>query len=219
MKSISFNNEGIEAILDNRKTMTRRPIKPQLKMKLDGVYQRNKRMLWNQYSIKGFLEKCPYGKVGDKLWVKETFRVDNYDGGYDNGVQESGGRDYDAGGALVSYYADNHVFKKMVDGEDYEPEEFYFNKKNIGKKRPLILMPRWASRITLEIVDIKVERVQDISAMDCISEGIKRSDKQEIKERVDDEVNRFKNLWNKIYGKDAWNRNDWCWCVEFRRVK
>ena len=85
--------------------------------------------------------------------------------------------------------------------------------KQCEKWKLSIHMPKWASRITLEITDVRVERVQEIILADVEKEGI-----------VDKPISApeasslFLKLWNSLYGKDAWERNDWVWVIEFRRV-
>jgi len=147
-KSIIFNSEMVKAILTGRKTQTRKVIKPQLIQPREDAYfdTYNGGPQWNWWSPdnKQFLTqiiKCPYGKVGERLWVRETW--------------------YDA-------------FKKT----DYDSGCIYRATQNRPELdhqwewRSSIHMPRWASRITLEITDVRVERVQDINGEDAIKEGI-----------------------------------------------
>ncbi len=138
---IIFNTEMIKAILEGRKTQTRR-IMPLTKNGCFTCSAVKADLDPNTYQKEVIEVEGKYGYKGDRLWVREAFKVEAFDSGYDNGVTEGGSQDYCAGGALVSYYTDNNVFKKSVDGEDWEPEEFHFNEKNIGKKRPSIHMPR-----------------------------------------------------------------------------
>lgn len=82
--------------------------------------------------------------------------------------------------------------------------------------RPSIHMPRWASRITLEIVDIRVQRVQDISGPDCWAEGIARAGWD--CERYGSVVECYRDLWESINGPGSWDVNPWVWVVEFHRL-
>lgn len=166
------------------------------------------------------VRECPYGQPGDRLWVRETWRV--------RGGEEY---EYQQHRPSVMYRAD------MVDFEQYG-------------WRPSIFMPRWASRITLEITNIRVERLQSITAMDAVSEGIERSNAVGVRDRAIEEVTMFRDLWNSINakpkpvkGKDGtishyvsypfedvretktyrgkpWyvTGDPWVWVVEFRRV-
>ena len=79
---------------------------------------------------------------------------------------------------------------------------------------PSIFMPRWASRITLEIVSVRVERVQEISRGDAMEEGCPFPNMA----KGPDTRQWFKDLWENIHGHDAWERNDWVWVIEFRRL-
>ncbi len=162
---IIFNAEMVKAILEGRKTQTRRVIKPQPSVTSSG----------NDFFIKlGYKEKCPYGQVGDRLWVKESFR----------------------------------------------PSE------DIKWKSPRF-MPRQSSRITLEITDVRVERLQEISIKDMIAEGLKT--KAWRNEDVKNDLSiQFQELWDKINTKKfhvlpinkhplSWDSNPWIWCLTFKR--
>ena len=142
----------VRAILDGRKTQTRRVVKP----------KPDDSGLWNN-------DKCPYGKPGDRLWVRETFFVD---------------------GPRIQYRADHHG----------APKETIW--------KPSIFMPRSASRILLEITDIRVERLHDISADDEKKEGIYSP----IHELL------FWALWQKINGPESWDANPWVWVITFKKI-
>jgi len=99
-----------------------------------------------------------------------------------------------------------------------------------GKWRPSIFMPRWASRITLEIVDVRVERVQDITLEDCVAEGIEEAvimmvyppTPERLREAAETIArDRFRELWDSINAKKGfgWDANPWCWCISFRRIE
>jgi hypothetical protein len=112
----------------------------------------------------------------------------------------------------------DHVIYKADDGSAKSagyPKE--------PKWRPSIHMPRWASRITLEIVTVRVERVQEISLEDVMDEGFKQEFIENAYMSLGDERDRMQNLymklWNTIYGKTfPWESNPWCWCISFRRL-
>jgi len=197
--------------------MTRRIVKPQFNQ------------LWGQgvcigddfYSIHVDIKdsngvwkwiKCPYGKVGDRLWVRETFY---------NDIQ-GGSSDIDH----VYYPAD----AKSKDWCCELIPECCCCEAGKPKLTPSILMPRWASRINLEITGIKVERLQDISGDDAKAEGVKpvpfyNGTVEAIWEPTygvkgsDSYTAAFQSLWQSINGPDSWDENPWVWCVSFKRVK
>jgi len=162
MKPIIFNSEMVRAILDEKKTQTRRVIKPQPKAVLSQLENSN---LWT-YTLCEKEWKCPYGKVGDKLWVRETWA----------NCKGLGIVDENENPAEIIYRAD-------------EPwaEEWK------GNWKPSIFMPHCYTRITLEITNIRVERVQDITEYDAKAEGVKEFPK-DFKEQLYYKC--FRDLWN-----------------------
>lgn len=160
---------------------------------------------------------CPYGQPGDRLWVRESFRLlDVFDGDSPNTVAD---RCLNAG--YPKPWAPTH----------YEADGWRDNWQHVGtpphqggppvagKLRPGIHMPRWASRITLEIVAVRVERLNDISEADAAAEGIEPmflGDTDEMK-RLGARV-AFKSLWESINGAGSWEANPWVWVIEFRRT-
>lgn len=198
-RPILFNSEMVRAILEGRKTQTRRVVKPQPKADQSFVG-------WITAStIKGEVGKakwaapdqppfetrtsvrCPCGARGDRLWVKETWTT--------AGCRKAGSIED------VQYRAD----------EDDDAVIWI----------PSIFMPRWASRITLEVVSVRVERLQDMAdgsargCEDAIAEGINRGAVQ----YRGHEVELYKNLWESINGPGSWDTNPWVWVVEFRHVE
>lgn len=190
---ILFKAEMVRAILDDRKTQTRRVIKPQPE-----DYHGMARHDWLWYGRKehsampfdDYVFSCPYGKPGDRLWVREKHCFD---------VQLTEDRWH------VVY--DNP--SEMPHWSNYD------NDKNpkLNKWRPSIHMPRWASRILLEVTDVRVERVNEISEADCEAEGLKL-----LQGGIKSE---FRVLWDSINEKRGfgWDKNPWCWCVSFKRIK
>jgi hypothetical protein len=150
---ILFSGAMVNAILEGRKTQTRRVVKPQ---PIAGDPANIGCLLWSyrnyEYSTEGMRTEfikdcsCPYGVPGDRLWVRETWRTDKEYNPYSPLQIDSG--------APVLYTSDNG------------------NSSIIGKIRPSIHMPRWASRITLDIASIRVERLQEISEDDSFKEGV-----------------------------------------------
>lgn len=184
-RPILFKGEMVNAILDGRKTQTRRVIKPQPNCVHD-----NHRWVW----LKEKWVDCPYGQPGDRLWVRETF--------CDLGAGTIPGR--------ILYRASFN---------DLDLEMFHQSGHGSPIWHPSIFMPRWASRITLEIVNVRVERVQDISIADCVAEGIKDSNDLKYLAGSGIEKTEYCLLWDKINGKTyPWQSNPWVWVIEFKRI-
>jgi hypothetical protein len=220
-KPIIFNTEMVRAILDGRKTQTRRVVKMPFKEMHDyqhGSFSCNglewfysaPRVLGNPANGDVVYEtaakiKCPYGQVGDTLWVRETFSMfwgqwTEYGWEYDSDDGRRLGKEMpDAKFQLVH--------KASWDGDiEYE----YW--------RPSIFMPKWASRITLKITDVRVERLKDIRPRDAASEGVSAEypDGGEAPKSFN-YVEAFRGLWDSINAKRgySWESNPYVWVVEF----
>jgi hypothetical protein len=190
-KPVLFNGEMVRAILDGRKTQTRRVIKPQPENRyIGGATWKDMDKLFEQ-----LIERdCPYGEPGDNLWVRETWATPgNYDDIKPSLLPNSGITKSD-----IAYRAT----------EEYG-ETYY-------KWRPSIFMCRWMSRINLQVKDVRVERVQDISEADVLAEGCALqswgSDKPWPRTAG------FAELWDSINEKRGgygWATNPWVWVVEF----
>ena len=229
-RPILFSAPMVNAILDGKKTQTRRVVKP---------YEPNFRTVTVPQGVvcrneDGFTYRstCPYGQVGDQLWVRESF---NYSTDKELHPDEK---------PNPAPQRSNYLSKHLVyaaDGVKSHPE--------FGKARwkPSIHMPRWASRIQLEITDIGVERLQDISEEDAKSEGIIFAGKsvngfdmyahhgavhtmKELGGSGDSKLadvefigrtakQAFMKLWQKINGAESWDKNPWVWVIEFERIK
>ena len=191
-RPILFSASMVNAILKGRKTMTRRVIKVNCSGRAKAVgSSRN----WH-LADPDVIQACPYGKVGDALWVRETFRQAWKATTYSNGV----------------VYRSDSV--KSLGMDEYS---------NRHKWKPSIFMPRWASRITLEITSVNTERLQDISEEDAVSEGVTRKHTTHWPDGdpgfIDDVGRRnFSALWESINGKGSWELNPWCWVIEFNRI-
>ena len=174
-RPILFSGEMVRAILDGRKTQTRRVVKPP-----KGMSER--------YAGVDF--PCPYGVRGDRLWVREAFSRCAC-GLCLRGWPKNGYH-------MPSYRADT------------ERDIVY---------HPSIHMPRWASRIDLEITGIRVERVQDISEHDVLCEGVRWDGEHDSPWML--QLNTFHQLWDSINGKRGygWDKNPWVWVVEFKRIR
>jgi hypothetical protein len=186
----------VKAILEGRKTQTRRVVKPQ---PINGLLFSEGFGYWfeSRREIDGHIYKynCPYGQVGDKLWVRETWAVFQL---------ETEGRHKEFPNIL--YRADSST-KLLVNEVVWK-----YNTPEL-KWRPSIFMPRWASRITLEITDIRVQRLWEITDEDVIAEGIG------VLVFNDSYKDSYAWLWDKINGKKhPWILNEWVWVISFKRV-
>ncbi|HHG1645059.1 TPA: morphogenetic protein [Klebsiella pneumoniae] len=223
-RGMIFNGEMVRAILDGRKTQTRRVMKVQPESNQLGlllITDSTKRSDISKYHwaesnatgnhVRSKLFSCPFGAVGDRIWVRETWSSDfaNY---YPND--------------RVWYAADNNrqLDIEVVDGVRgiYSPES---DVHVPFRWQPSIHMPRWASRILLEITDVRVERLNAISQEDAQSEGLELTGWRPTYSDPDSggEVmtpyDNFAELWSSIYGDESWQANPWVWVIEFKRVE
>lgn len=217
-RGMIFNGEMVRAILDGRKTQTRRPVK-------FPVHDRNLgcELAGNELAGElsaGNYQNSAFGKPGDRIWVRETFcPVDD---------TQYGGEKW------VDYRATPKFEASHPAGWNCAP-----NDAEALKWHPSIHMPRWASRILLEITDVRVERLNAISPEDAESEGLERTNftgfgdepglpsypepdvyfdplKKQWKEYPPEA---FAGLWESIYGEGSWKANPWVWVIEFKRVE
>ncbi|EDW9823526.1 hypothetical protein GTR05_002646 [Salmonella enterica] len=205
-RGIIFNGEMVRAILEGRKTQTRRPIKwKQTRFTEIGEREDGSNWPWSEDTEKvcDCWHPCPFGAVGDRIWVRETF-------GWQIRRDPLGGT-----GEFRVYRATtpDAVRYQTASGEA-APMKWV----------PSIHMPRRASRITLEITDVRVERVQDISQRDAIAEGgpPDHPSFSKISREMgfsDWPRSWFAQTWWGIYGREAWNTNPWVWVIEFKRVE
>jgi len=199
-RPILFSAPMMRAILAGNKTQTRRIAK-----NVVDVHARTGELLADLDSA-GPRVLCPYGQVGDRLWVRETWR----------GVVEISPPDAVKPDYGVARYVPDKEHCKRV---EYAATE----KRDADPWRPSIHMPHWASRILLEITGVRVERLQNISQTDAYAEGaMSWAQEQEtpIKDlNGGDERMAFMALWESIGGAGSWDANPWVWVIEFRRVK
>ena len=230
-RGMIFNGEMVRALLDGRKTQTRRIMKAQpsedftpMNMALEADYKAR----WYTPGIvdkDGYLQpagkevfgvanenegySCPFGAVGDRIWVRETWARYNID-------------------------QDSHDMAYRATIPEDWPES--------GRWRPSIHMPRWASRITLEITDVRVERLNAISEEDAQREGVytevwdqtvvarNYAARDEFFQFWSEDMphyvemnqlyrSSFRSLWESIYGAENWLANPWVWVIEFKRVE
>lgn len=212
-RPILFNSEMVRAILDGRKTQTRRVMRRQpdaverFKHGEETTDTDAQYAVLRCYNTPKFFKGCNSGwfadakyktpfnefNVGDHLWVRETFAV----------VPESAYR--------------HSQIVQTISPDDAEKAAIYkqnFNLSSSGLKwKPSIHMPRWAARILLEITKIRVERLNDISEADCLKEGIGSPLLRDCKKP------KFMDLWKSVYGEAAWDENPWVWVVEFKVIE
>lgn len=223
---ILFTAEMVRAILDGRKTQTRRIVKPQpvphdfgeggvrdafvQPQTVPGMVAVGAHVI--KTGDTGYLRKLPYGTASDRLWVKETHTF------WAHSV-ESVGVAYEAGGE-----------DKIVDFPDKKgmpplDKQLARNLNGSRRKRPAIFMHRWASRLTLEITDLRVQQLQDISEEDAIAEGIHRmGGGWRNYQHLDSDIQMtpdasYKSLWESIHGAGSWAKNPWVWAITFKEIK
>ncbi|EHT8836795.1 hypothetical protein VQX66_003630 [Salmonella enterica] len=201
-RGMIFNAEMVRAILDGRKTQTRRPIKWK-QTRFTEMAERDDGSLWPwaEDCERGgdIWFACPYGEIGDRILVRETFRVHSRATDVATLVYRASVRN--------SWTEQTHRVPVAVCNKPATPEKW----------TPSIHMPRWASRITLEITDVRVERLRDLSEEDAKSEGIIPS-AGGVLPGWEYRIN-FRDLWMDIYGTDNWEANPWVWVIEFKRVE
>jgi hypothetical protein len=218
-KPILFSAPMVRAILAGRKTRTRRVVRLR-----DGwavrPYRPADRVLWQVQDSDGERARCPFGGVGLTLWVRETWRPSVV----------SAATDRENRTCTVTYAADETTRTHRV-GEDtgWRMVAMMLDKP-VGQWRPSIFMPRWASRLTLRVTSVGVERLQDITRAESRAEGVETLDEYEdYLERAgaigvgsgDAEVKVFGALWDGLNGKRpgcAWADDPWVWVVGFERV-
>lgn len=207
-RGMIFNAEMVRAILDGRKTQTRRIMAPQPADDIERCIFPNPEAIGWKSSLRHkhgstTAHFCHYGKPGDRIWVRETFQGPLFD--------------YDL---MDSYCKDPTPFEKpefcVYKADGVPAPEFYDADDELHCCwRPSIHMPRWASRILLEITGVRVERLKSISDGDAIREGCSTADMKS----GDCVADVFARLWASIYGSDSWNANPWVWVIEFERVE
>ncbi len=206
---ILFSGEMIRAILDGRKTMTRRIFKGTTEHR--GKY--NPAYLERYKGDPGWASICPYGQPGDHLWVRETWGV----------------------APCYNVYTPRDIPLSSCRHVDYKADDPGYWGVHADKWRPSIFMPRWASRITLEVVAVRVERLQDITDDDAFHEGIVRIGRSATRHGLLDGYGvegtapenaattcryGFAALWDSINAArgHGWDANDWVWAITFRRL-
>ncbi|HEJ8096843.1 TPA: ASCH domain-containing protein [Serratia marcescens] len=217
-RPVIFNGEMVRAIIDGRKTQTRRVMKPQPEPCYRGghwwpsnafktMLHIEEQMQNGQGGWKGLAgDACPFGQIGDRLWVRETFM--DLTG---TGIEATTGK------------FEGFAYRADTPAGSYGDEV----RKDYGLKwTPSLHMPRKACRILLEITAVRVERLNDISQEDAQAEGMELTGWIPSYSNPDnagfDETftpyDNFAMLWESIYGAESWIANPWVWVIEFRRV-
>lgn len=220
---ILFSTPMVQAILDGRKTQTRRIITGKHLEVLNHIGKDDFNVL-----------TCPKGVPGDLLWVREAYKligwdfedaeltVEYRDGSKDVVVDTHEDPDW-----LIAQI-DKLENKGIIIQSEIDDERFLFTDKP-HPWIPSIHMPKFVSRIWLEIVSIKVERLQDISEDSAIKEGVELDSAGRYKNYLGPDIwgrefkcqspsHSFKELWQKINGKESWDLNPWVWVIEFRKT-
>jgi hypothetical protein len=220
IRPILFSAPMVRALLDGRKTQTRRVLNPQ-PFPVGGPFYRphpqTRPNEWYSVSARGIIaniQKIPYAP-GDQLWVREAWRashkLDRLNAAmiaadcHDAGYRETW--------APIQFEADGH---RSNWAHDDRP----------GRYRAARFMPRWAARLTLRVTAVTVERLQDISEEDAIAEGIRRSPHGNGDRWIDypegasaagwgDPRGSYRSLWNSIHGRGAWDANPWVVALTF----
>lgn len=226
-RPINFRAPMIRALLDGRKSQTRRVLKPQ-PGELDRPFCRADGSWHVTDSRGGHMSPMhvPYA-VGDRLWVRERCRAEELSLPQSTRPATKTERERmrrttvpvfdDLDGADgVRYLADDAWLKiqNNMAASDKWGELYHYRgrgKNGIGNNVPSIHMPRWASRLTLTVTNVRVERLQEISRGDAMAEGCpfpNMADGQNPREW-------FRDLWASIHGPEAWDANPWCVAISF----
>lgn len=226
-KPILFSDSMVRAILDGRKTETRRIVKIQSgPTEYPGaggaqcVQISGKNYWWNSQKShpEHVLNACPYGQPGTRLWVREAWRP----------VVDKQLLD------CIEYRADGARIKPDVPDDN---TGFRFSSEcdsDQGRWRPSIHLPRWASRLELEVQEVRVERLHEITDQGAIAEGVELEAYPVRSSPTDDYLWRdylnpglsepsarrsYQSLWASIHGEESWEKNPWVWVVVFAHLK
>ncbi|EPU1398729.1 hypothetical protein ACVUOX_000698 [Klebsiella pneumoniae] len=233
-RGMIFNGEMTRAILDGRKTQTRRPIKwKQTRFTEIGEREDGSKWPWSEDAEHAcdFWHPCPFGAVGDRIWVRETWGVVSHELDEDGRIQPwTPDRPATAIHEMPfgnGYYSGHAIY--AADGDfTWGDDDGYEDGRSCWK--PSTHMPRAASRILLEITDVRVERLNAISEEDAEAEGIDMEALYDSQDCYDCIANHnmtgrptvtgaFKYLWESIYGEEGWKSNPWVWVIEFKRIE
>lgn len=232
-RPILFSAPMVRAILAGTKTQTRRVVKPAHKAWMDQpvTHQLGE---WDKRPL-------PYGKPGDRLWVREAFR-------FPESIDHLSPSEIGEKAITVGYPKPWCPIQFEADGLRRTPQEWRDfvtppQSNEAGRLRPGMHMPRWASRITLEVTGVRVERLQDISEADAKEEGIEPLSPPpsphewsgpnrftlrgmgsgacagQVSWNAPTAIELYRRLWESINGPGSWDANPWVWVIEFRRIE
>lgn len=177
----------VKAILEGRKTQTRRVVKDPAEFGcLTGDCPHETQIACDVAIANYGLYECPYGRIGDRLWVRETWAW-----------------------AGIASMPPSETYKQFLvyttEGED-----------PLAQWRPSIHMPRWASRITLEVTDVRVQLLSQITLKDAIAEGVE----YDVSQPDGWPIERFHKLWDYLNAKRGfgWSTDPWVWAITFKRL-
>ncbi len=215
-RPILYNTAMTRAVLEGRKTQTRRIMKPQPEHRENenlpgsyGSFFHHWNLEHELFSVDNIIKYCPYGKPGDRLWVRETHYL--YGKWVKNGLSKTGRQKFKF-----------KALKKEAKYFNCPPDKIVTKKNETGWfKRPSIFMPKWALRITLEITDIRAERVRGITTNGIQAEGVKLNKGPGGVFYAESAYNAFEELWNSINEKRgySWESNPFVWVIEFKKIK
>jgi hypothetical protein len=220
-RGILFSAPMVSALLDGRKTVTRRAVK--------GIALKWLEEFDPSYVAHTENAMCPYGKPGERLWVRETWGVISHDfDEHGNMIDWEPDRPASAIREMrfgQGYYSGHVIYR--ADGEATWAGDDDGGGDDRSAWKPSIHMPRIASRILLEITDVRVERLQDITEDQAEAEGAapawldeNDNDNDTVHAAAPPTYRRgFAQLWRDINGTGAWDANPWVWVVEFRCLK
>ena len=229
-RPILFNSEMILAILDGRKTQTRRLLK---KQPLD-ILPMHVPNQWVTLDTRdpnhGSVIKCRFGTPGDRLWVRETWRPWSWHEGEPIQVQFKADRKHAPADNTSTLSMERYdkipeweesiwlQIEEELKEKGVEPDGngwYHFDGDPPLKWRPSLFMPRWASRILLKITKVRIERLQEISMQEAVAEGV-----PVLKGCPEPRIS-FHDLWDELYAKGgySWDSNPWVWVIEFEIVK
>ncbi|WP_406670517.1 hypothetical protein [Raoultella terrigena] len=230
-RGMIFNGEMVRAILDGRKTQTRRIMAPQPADDIErGIFPNPEVIGWKSSRRHKHgsttAHFCHYGKPGDRIWVRETWGVVSHafsdDGLMIDWVPDRPATAINEMPFGNGYYSGYTIY--AADGDfTWGDDDGYEDGRSCWK--PSIHMPKAASRILLEITDVRVERLNAISQEDAQAEGMELTGWRPTYSDPDSggEVmtpyDNFAELWSSIYGDESWKANGWVWVISFKRVE
>lgn len=200
-RPILFSTPMVQAIMSGTKTQTRRVVKNQPVYDEESGYKFWDNLMFdihdNVLETMYMPDHCKFGEIGDILWVRET---------YLKLVPEH-------------FITSNYVYKSDMCPDSEEVRQQYIKQGYPYNWKPSIFMPRDACRIRLEITNIRVERLHEITEKEAQAEGAEFQKWEGITETTQSYLNGFTSVWLHINGDASWNSNPWVWVIEFKRIE